>query len=199
MEAKTFLLAYYKDVINIFGICPCCGEIFNLSKAVIRLKKKPMELPMFSDLLTAQERIDSLETEVSDMEDEYQDRLYSFSIKEENYRCSKQEMSNKFRPKGQRRALNRIKKIDKVFTRLNIDPRDIRLVWSPIDFIAYNGMTDKKEIDSIEFINHRPKSSFEEKTLISIERVIKKGDIDFVLIKVSDKGTVSYDSSKAIE
>ena len=54
--------------------------------------------------------------------------------------------------------MNRIKKIDKVFTRKSIDPRDIRVTCSPVEFVSFNGMTESREIDSIEFINRRPAS-----------------------------------------
>jgi predicted Holliday junction resolvase-like endonuclease len=201
METSALLLAYFKDLLYIFGICPCCGEIFKLNESVIRINKRQMELPKFSGLLTAQERIDSSETENLNLEDRYHDLFESVSKKEDKFKASEKESKKKYHREGRRYAINRIKKIVKVFTRLNIDPRDIRLVWSPIEFISFNGMADeyKKEIDSIDFINHRPKSTFEEKTLISIDRVIKKGNIDFVLIRVSDKGNVTYNSLEADE
>jgi predicted Holliday junction resolvase-like endonuclease len=94
--------------------------------------------------------------------------------------------------------MSRIKKIDKIFTRKSIDPRDIRLVCSPVNFISFNGMTHEKDIESIEFINHRPRATFEEKTLESIERVVRKGNVDFVLVRVSDRGAVSHDSLKQL-
>ncbi len=197
METNMLLLAYYKDMRYIFGICPCCGEIFNLSSATIRSKLKPLTLPKYDHLLGAQEQIGSADEEMENIESRYHERFDALSMREEEYRANVEpEIIQKVRLEGRRQAMKRIKKIDKVFTKKTIDPRDVRLICSPVDFIAFNGMTEKKDIKSIEFISHEPTSSSEEKTVKSIEQLIKKGNMEFVLVRVSDTGAIQYDSVK---
>ena len=158
MEPADLLLAYYRDTLYIFGICPCCGEIFNLSQSVIRLRRRPVKLPRYDHLLNAQGLIDDKEQEVERVEGRYGERLDAFTEREEEFKYVEPEIIRKVKVQGRRQAMNRIKKIDKVFTRKSIDPRDIRVTCSPVEFVSFNGMTESKEIDSIEFINRRPGS-----------------------------------------
>lgn len=199
MGPADLLLAYYRDTLYIFGICPCCGEIFNLSQSVIRLRRRPVKLPRYDHLLNAQGLIDDKEQEVERVEGRYGERLDAFTEREEEFKYVEPEIIRKVKVQGRRQAMNRIKKIDKVFTRKNIDPRDIRVICSPVEFVSFNGMTESREIDSIEFINRRPASVPQERSLGSVEKTIKKGNVEFVLIRVSDDGTVTHTSAREIE
>ena len=62
-------------IFDVFGICPCCGEIFNLSQSVIRLRRRPVKLPRYDHLLDAQGLIDDKEQEVERVEGRYGERL----------------------------------------------------------------------------------------------------------------------------
>lgn len=44
MEINNFLVAFYKEQRFIFGICPCCEEVFNLLDATISTTDKRIPL-----------------------------------------------------------------------------------------------------------------------------------------------------------
>ena len=97
---------------------------------------------------------------------------------------------------GRKQALARIRQVDKVFTRRKIDPRDIRLIFDPVEFVAFKGLTDGDEVASIAFVAKAPQNRIQERIMESISRTVKNGDYEFTLIRISDKGAVEYSREK---
>ena len=98
----------------------------------------------------------------------------------------------KVRHEGRRQAIAKIKKVDKIFFRRKIDPRDIRLLFSPIDFVCFNGMTENKQVDGVTFLTRHPVDRIQEKVVKSIATAIQAGNIEFVLARIEDTGEVEY-------
>lgn len=195
MNTKNILLTYYEDMLYIFGVCPCCGEIFNLSHAIIRLKKTEAKLPRFQNIFKLQETVTDKEAKLEEAEEENTAGFEELSDENDDYDFMEPEIIQKFRYEGQKQAFQRIKKVDHVFTNRKLDPRDARLICTPVEFILFNGMTEDNEIDSIDFVTKHPSSKQDEKRINSIEQAIKSGNVDFVIVSVSEDGYIRYSSS----
>ncbi|HRR06963.1 MAG TPA: Holliday junction resolvase-like protein, partial [Victivallales bacterium] len=125
------IIAFFSIQRQIFGICPCCGEIFRLSDADISMKKK-----FKSDWLDLIER-----------------RKQHLDIKEERLRERKSEMQEKAKVIGQKRARSYIKRIDPVFTPRHLDPDDAKVIFHPVDYVVFHGMSKNDNISKIVFLD----------------------------------------------
>ena len=101
-------------------------------------------------------------------------------------------IEKKYKVEGRRQALAQIKKIDKVFTKRNIDPRDIRLIFDPIEFVVFKGVTDGEDVSAISFVSKSPQSKRQEKIIESLYKSVKNGDYEFTLIRINENGSVDY-------
>src|SRR3954463_14604787 len=57
------VLSFYSSLRHIFGVCPCCGEIFRLSDCKLYQKKKP-KTDWKEELDEEIQRLDTLEEKI---------------------------------------------------------------------------------------------------------------------------------------
>ena len=133
-----------------------------------------------------EERLESLEGDLYGLQE-------NIDVLESEYEKQVQPIiEKKYKVEGRRQALARIQKIDKVFTRRKIDPRDIRLIFDPVEFVAFKGVTDGEEVSSIAFVTKAPENKSQEEVTNSIAKTIKNGNYEFTLIRIKENGTVDY-------
>jgi predicted Holliday junction resolvase-like endonuclease len=164
---KQELVGFYRVQRNIFGICPKSGDIFRLSDCKVFLKSKPKR--DWKDKLDHEShRLQGVEDKLDELESKLRESA---------------------RKKGRQQAATLVKSIDPVFTPRNLNPDDAKVVFHPVDYIVFNGM----KADSLKnlLLLDRSVASGDRKTLQrSVEKVVNKGDYEWVTISVKEDGTV---------
>lgn len=138
----------------------------------------------------AQGRLESMEGDLYELQDQAE------CLEAEYKEKVKPIIERKYKVEGRKQALARIKRVDKVFTKKKFDPRDVRLLFDPVEYVAFKGLTDGEEVSSIAFFAKTPQDRTQEKILESLSRTIKKGNYNFTLIKINDNGAVEYTGTK---
>lgn len=191
MDASV-IVAFFKDLNFIFCVCPCCGQISSLSEANVKIGRTRVPVPKYEVIMEKQASVEAESDRSELLNGRYQDRLESFEMRLEALADIEPQIVNKVRHEGRRQAMAKIRKMDKIFHGRKIDPRDVRLIFSPIDFVCFNGMTEKKDIESIHFLTRKPKAKHDENVVNSIGKAIKNGNVDFVLAHIDESGKVDF-------
>lgn len=182
---------YYDNLFFIFVICPCCGNATPLSACNIRVRGEPPTFGRLDPILRLQEKKDSLNEDIEGQEDYLSDLLQECADLSQEISCRK--TKEKIREQGRREAARNIKKVDPIFTPRRIDPQDVTLLFTPIDFVVFKGITANKLTERILFLTRQADSAAQEKTILSIDKTIRKGAVKFVEVRISDTGTISYE------
>lgn len=194
METKL-LVAFFKEQYYVFGICPCCGDIFQLSDCLITVKHKHVALPEHEDIIDLQEKNERHLEKLEELEGQLDEKKYALSELKYEMKASKDNAEiTRYKKEGRKHALNKSKKYISLFHKKNLDPRDARLIFSPIEFMVFDGLTEYKEINNLVFLSKKPDNRSKEKINESIYQVLKKGNLDFQLIRITDKGEIIYEN-----
>jgi predicted Holliday junction resolvase-like endonuclease len=133
------VLEFYSSLRHIFGVCPCCGEIFRLSDCKLYQKKKP-DSDWKEELDKEIKRLETLEEKI----------LEKIATTKEAARTL-----------GRKNADKLVRKIDRVFFPLKLNCNDCKVIFHPIDFIVFNGMNNNEgdcEINEIILLDKNNKS-----------------------------------------
>jgi predicted Holliday junction resolvase-like endonuclease len=165
---RNDLLHYFTLQRAIFGVCPCCGEVFRLSDATVFVKVKPEK-----------DWMDKL-----DAEDERLGRA------EERLEEQKEELREKARAKARLEANRLIRRIDPVFAPRRLNPDDAKPILHPVDFVVFNGMKTQPAIRNLVLLDHETRSPERKRLQKSIERAVSKKRYEWRTLRVSEDGTV---------
>lgn len=193
MEINNFLIFFYKEQHFIFGICPCCAEIFQLSEATLFIPGKQITLPELRAIHAEENKVDQAEQKLESLSEKWESLNDKYEVEKSLYDIEEPEIIRKVKITGRRKANNLINKFDSTFTKKKIDLHDINLVFYPIEYIVFPGMTAKKDFSNIYLYSKKPRSRNDEKLINSIEGTLKKGNIEFTVIRIDDKGKISYE------
>ena len=193
MEVNNFLMLFYKEQHFIFGICPCCAEIFQLSEANIFIPGKQIALPELKAIQIEENKIEQAEQKLELLNEKWENLNDKYEDKKMDYDIEEPEIIRKVKITGRRKANNLIKKFDSTFTKKKIDLHDINLLFYPVEYIVFPGMTAKKDFSNIYLYSKKPRNTNDERLIKSIEASLKKGNIDFVVIRIDDKGKITYE------
>jgi len=163
------VITFFSIQRQIFGICPCCGEIFRLSDANVSIKKK-----FKTDWLDAIEA-----------------RHTALDAREERLQEHKSEMQEEAKSAGYRKAVKFVKKIDPVFFPRKLDPDDAKVIFHPVDYVVFNGMSSKDSVNKIIFLDHVDVT--DKKIQKSMEKVIEKRNYEWQTLRVNDQGKIESD------
>ena len=169
---QSQLLDFYSALRQLFGVYPCCGEIFKVSDCKLYQKKKPA--------IDWQEKLDK---EI--------DRLSLAELKLEEKIEKAREAA---RVAERTRADKHIKRIDPVFSPIKLNPKDAKVILHPVDFIVFNGMNSNTGMASIKNIVLLDKSnrSREEKAVqTSINKAVDKASYEWLTLCVEENGTIT--------
>ncbi len=168
------ILDFYSSLRHIFGVCPCCGEIFRLSDCKLYQKKKP-ENDWKEELDKEIDRLDNLEEKI----------------------LAKIESSKEAaRTLGRKNADKLVRKIDKIFLPLNLNCNDCKVIFHPVDFIVFNGMNNNNGdclIKEIMFLDKDNKSGQYLKLQKGIESTVKNKRFDWLTLRVETNGQIVED------
>ena len=104
-----------------------------------------------------------------------------------------QGMRERAREQGQRKAKRRLRKIDRVFSGAGLDPQDVKVVFDPVEYVVFDGLNGAG-MRQVLLIGEEPASHAQEKVHASIEEAIRKGNSEFLTLRVTDEGKVERES-----
>jgi len=153
---------------NIFGLCPCCNQLFRLSDCKIYLRTRPKK-----------DWMDVLETE--------DDRLARI---EERIDEREEVLREKARVKGRQLAQRVIRKIDPVFTPRRLNPDDAKVLFHPVDYVVFSGMKSAGPMKQIVFLDRKTRAPDRRRLQRSIEKAIEAEKYEWITIRVQQDGTI---------
>jgi predicted Holliday junction resolvase-like endonuclease len=161
------ILKFFQESKQILVICPCCGDVFRLSEGTLFTKQRPEPSPF--------DRMDSAEQKFDRERIRFEEK--AAALREEAVAL------------GQKAAQKQLRAIAGPFVARQIDPQDVKVIFHPVEFIAFRGMSDG-EVAQIAFID-RPAESKQRAILQeSIASAISSGNYAWKLLRVSGEGTV---------
>jgi predicted Holliday junction resolvase-like endonuclease len=164
--ANDNLLKFFQLQRHIFGVCPHSGNVFRLSDCQIYIKKKPSP-DWLQQIEASQRRIDKLEEKLDGRE---------------------ADIREKARIAGRNEANKMVKKIDKLFQPLKLNPDDSKVIFHPVDFIVFNGMKTGF-LKNIVFID-KAQSKSDMRLQESIKNVIEKKKYEWITLRVEENGAI---------
>lgn len=162
------LTRWFAEMKRIWGICPCCGEVFRLSDATIFTRTPPPKTE-FDRVNDARDRLDRVIAKFDDQRAEIRAREVA---------------------RGQREARRRLKEIAPEFAGRGVDPHDVKVLFDPVRYIAFNGMSNHG-VKEIEFVDDEPTSKARDALLRSLEDALDNGNVEWATWRVGEDGTVS--------
>ena len=154
---------------QIFGVCPHTGNVFRLSDCHIYVKKKPEP-----DWL---QQIEAAQTKISKAEEKLDE-------KEETIR-------EKARIAGRSEATKMVRKIDKIFHPLKLNPDDSKVIFHPVDYIVFNGMKTGQMKNLI--LMDKAKGAKDKRLQQSIQKVIEKKNYEWITLRVEENGNIKQE------
>src|SRR5271170_4099079 len=126
---------------EILAICPCCG-VFRLVEAKFIFPDKKPRTCDYLDLVGLECRIGDQEDRVVRAEERFAERL--------------DKQREQLVDKGRRAAKRKLKKIDPLFSGNRVDPQDVKVVFDPVEYIVFHGLTSISGVRTIEFVSRAP-------------------------------------------
>lgn len=164
--ANNNLLKFFQLQRQIFGVCPHSGNVFRLSDCQIYVKKKPQP-DWLQQIEASQRRINNIEERLDDRESEIREKA---------------------RIAGRNEANKMVKKIDKIFQPLKLNPDDSKVIFHPVDFIVFNGMKTGKLKNLILLDKAENKS--DKRLQQSIKKVIERKNYEWITLRVEESGSI---------
>src|SRR5580704_1291131 len=157
----------FRELGHIIGVCPCCGELFYLSEAHPYLAgKQPRSI--VDRLRAAERRLERDEEALAEIEANLREKAANA---------------------GLRTAKKLLKKIDPVFSGAGYDQHDVKVIFDPVTYVVFNGMS-RGRLRDVVLLAKEPENSMTERLYGSIEKSISRGQIEFKTLRVGDDGKV---------
>ena len=163
------LLKFFQLQRQIFGVCPHTGNVFRLSDCHIYVKKKP-EPDWLQQIKAAQTKISKAEEKLDEKEE---------TIRE------------KARIAGRSEATKMVRKIDKIFHPLKLNPDDSKVIFHPVDYIVFNGMKTGQMKNLI--LMDKAKGAKDKRLQQSIQKVIEKKNYEWITLRVEENGNIKQE------
>jgi predicted Holliday junction resolvase-like endonuclease len=171
------LLAFFRNARHLWGRCPHCDQPFRLSDAAIssspnpprdwlrRLERQQAALAeQESEMETREHGLNIKDVDLEERENDLNDREYRL---ERNARQRVQEiLKSKTEVQGLIRAASRdavkrsratllgrlLERVAPCFRKFAYDPRDMRSICDPFDYVLFDGLTVERQVKEIVFI-----------------------------------------------
>lgn len=201
-ETLRGLVDFFRSARHLWGRCPRCGDLFRLSDAAISFGSEPPRdwlrrlqgeqeslRTRTGELENWQAEVDGREAEVAGREREVAARERNIVRQAQN--LAKQMLKDDRQVKrllteARRDAVvrSRATLLGKLFERLapslqrfNHDPRDVRALMDPIDYIVFDGLTVNKRVDRIRFVEVKSGTSVTSSVQRSIFEAVREGRV----------------------
>lgn len=152
-------------------MCPRCGQVHRLSELSLAKQGRP-ELDWLDDLRT---RRDALQREMAELEEK------------------KKQYQAEARRQAERERLPRLlERVAPAFVGQSIDPRDVRVVFQPVEFAVFEGMNSDDGVQGVSLV-HLGRAN---ELLESIATTVQRGSVGWRTIRVDDDGNVTVDAAR---
>jgi predicted Holliday junction resolvase-like endonuclease len=156
---------FFKEIRHIFSICPECGSVHRLSE--LELSRRGKYVPDWMDKI--EKRRDALAQRHGSL-DEKASGLQ---------RAAREKATLEVLPGMLRRAAP-------IFFDLGIDPRDVRTISHPIDFVVFHGMGSSGGVQGVTLLSLTAQNALTK----SIGVTIDGKNIGWRTIRVGDDGVI---------
>ena len=166
------LFEEFGELRKILCICPCCGDIVLVSDLHLKVKK-----PIVKTWL-----------------DTYEAKLIAMNKEEEKFNEKEQKIRDVAVEKGRNEAKKIVNNVVlPIFRKLKLNPFDVKPILNPIDFLVFDGMTDKDKIKNIIFLSKI--SKIESLNLIrkQIKDIISKRNYIWQVGRIDDLGSLTFE------
>jgi predicted Holliday junction resolvase-like endonuclease len=163
-----YLGRIFSELGHVLGVCPCCGELFYLSETRPYLSGKESH-SVVDRLRNAERRLERQEEKLNEIED---------------FLREKAAMA------GLRTAKKLLKKIDPVFSGAGYDPHDVKVIFDPVTYVVFNGMS-RGTVRDIVLLAKPPNNAIAERVQSSIGKAIRSGNVEFKTLHVDNDGKVA--------
>jgi predicted Holliday junction resolvase-like endonuclease len=168
---KSEALFYFRIQRQIFGVCPCCGELFRLSECQVYARSRPGR--DWLDALIARDE--------------------SLNRVEERIEGKAAEVREQAREKGRRLARSLVRRIDPVFAPLGLRAEDAKVLFHPVDYVVYEGLSGSAGVKRVGFLDRRAQSREHQRIQESIEDTIEAGRVDWHTIRIGQDGIAKFE------
>lgn len=169
---STDLVNVFQSFRTILCVCPHCKDILRLSDLHLRYEGKVPRTWLDTHELKAK-RLEKKES--------------SFAEKEQALRDAAVERGRAKVPKMICRC------IDKDIASFKYNPYDIKALLHPVDFVVFNGLNDKKELEDITFLSRKTENDILNRIRSSLESAIDKERYEWHVARVSIEGKVELE------
>ena len=166
------LFEEFSELRKILCICPCCGDIVRVSDLHLKVKK-----PIVKTWL-----------------DTHEAKIIAMNKQEEKFNEKEQKIRDAAVEKGRNEAKKIVNNVVlPIFRKLKLNPFDVKPILSPIDFLVFDGMTDKDKIKNIIFLSKI--SKIESLNLIrkQIKDIISKRNYTWQVGRIDDLGSLTFE------
>ena len=158
---------WFKEMKQLYGFCPCCGDVFRLSDVEIFTRTPAPHTP-FDKLAAQQDR---------------QDRQF------ERFKEREREIRLDATRRGQRKAARQLRKLSPYLYDRAANANDVKVIFDPVEYLVFHGLT-KERCTLIELVDHPAETSQREQAQKSIARAIKAGNLEWQTFRVGPNGNI---------
>jgi predicted Holliday junction resolvase-like endonuclease len=205
------LARFFRAARHLWGRCPRCGDMFRLSDAAISFGSRPPR-DWLQRLQRQQRHLDDRaealceqESDLRSREDDVRDRERELESRERRLDSTARSLAKEMlKSEATVRALVREEKqkalqrsrstlLGQLFERLGPfsqkfghDPRDMRAIMDPIDYVVFNGLTMNRCVDYITFVEVKAGLGRESPCQRSIAESIRRGNVEIKTLQIGD-------------
>ena len=166
------LFEEFSELRKILCICPCCGDIVRVSDLHLKVKK-----PIVKTWL-----------------DTYEAKIIAMNKEEEKFNEKEQKIRDASVEKGRNEAKKIVNKVVlPIFRKLKLNPFDVKPILSPIDFLVFDGMTDKDKIKDIIFLSKISRIESLNQIRKQIKDIISKKNYTWQVGRIDDLGSLTFE------
>lgn len=154
---------------QIFGVCPCCDELFRLSDCDLFLRSTPPR--------TWLDALEEKETRLAEREDALELRL--------------DDLRDAARGQGRHEARKLVAKLDRIFSPLRLHADDAKTICHPIDYVVFDGLNSASTVKRMVLLDREPRSKARETLQASIRLALQRGNVEWNELHVSDECVVT--------
>ncbi len=162
-DMSQMLLGAIRAEDQIAGKCPSCGGIMRLSEV---------------ELFYIPDRKKDFLADVRKMKEDLEDEMDG--IIKDRLRRSRASLMGSL-----------VEQIAPFLPDFHHDPHDLRALWDPIDYIAFNGIGSDRNVESITLIDIKSGNSRLSSIQKSIQEAVEKGNVEFETVETQPSDDIS--------
>jgi len=207
------LAQFFRTASHLWGRCPRCGDLFRLSDAAISFNSEPPAdwlrhvQRQQEQLASDRDELENWKGELDAREGNLEQRERDVNWKERNLEKTSREMAKgmikddktvkALLTEERRRSVLRsrstllghlFERLAPFFQRFAHDPRDVRALMNPIDYIVFDGLTVSRRVDRVIFVEVKCGTSRESLAQKSIVEAIREGRVSTETWQVGKRG-----------